>query len=396
VSGGRGDVERLPGGDPATESPPAPEHETGGPVGPAGPGRSPRPGPRPRPPVPEPEGTTLRVVLVSRDIMLAAALRSLIEKPGGVRVLDWYSEELDAAIRHTDVVVVDVPAGLHHDVFAVLGGRFLGRTVVLLQEGEHPEALPLGPPRSVLYRPLQIAELWAAVSGVAPEEAEPFGPGEPEPGEGAEAGDPEPVAETPEGQGLPVAESGLLIGLSGRELEPVIGPGQVAPGMDRVTLEQLRRWRQEPSTGAPEKRSTGRSGAPSARAARAEQRRAARTEAREEAARVKAVEAAARAAGREVARRVKAEEAEARVAAREEAGRAKAALEAARKAERAEAEAAKTAARAAGAEVRRVQAQQAKVARAEARETARARRSVRKRRPRRPRRGRPFGRRRGG
>ena len=100
--------------------------------------------------------------------MLAAALRSLIEKPGGVRVLDWYSEELDAAIRHADVVVVDMPPSLHEDVFAVLGGRFLGRTVVLLQEGERPETLPPGPPRAILYRPLQIAELWAAVTGIHP------------------------------------------------------------------------------------------------------------------------------------------------------------------------------------------------------------------------------------
>ena len=45
--------------------------------------------------------------------MLAAALRSLIETPGGVRVLDWYSEELDGAIRHADVVVVDMPPSLH-------------------------------------------------------------------------------------------------------------------------------------------------------------------------------------------------------------------------------------------------------------------------------------------
>ena len=74
--------------------------------------------------------------------MLAGALRSLIETPGGVRVLDWYSEELDSAIRHADVVIVDMPPNLHERTFAVIDGRFLGRTVVLLQEGEHPEALP--------------------------------------------------------------------------------------------------------------------------------------------------------------------------------------------------------------------------------------------------------------
>jgi hypothetical protein len=33
-----------------------------------------------------------------------------------------------------------------------------------------------------------------------------------------------------------------MIGWSGRELEPVVGPGQVAPGMDPETLERLRRW----------------------------------------------------------------------------------------------------------------------------------------------------------
>jgi hypothetical protein len=69
----------------------------------------PLPGPRPRPSVPEPKGSAMRVVLVSRDNMLTSALRSLLEAPGGVRVLDWYSEDLDAAIRHADVVVVDMP-----------------------------------------------------------------------------------------------------------------------------------------------------------------------------------------------------------------------------------------------------------------------------------------------
>jgi hypothetical protein len=48
------------------------------------------------------------VILVSRDNMLAGALRSLLEAPGGVRVLDWYGEDLDAAIRHADVVIVDM------------------------------------------------------------------------------------------------------------------------------------------------------------------------------------------------------------------------------------------------------------------------------------------------
>jgi hypothetical protein len=33
-----------------------------------------------------------------------------------------------------------------------------------------------------------------------------------------------------------------MIGWSGRELEPVVGPGQVAPGMAPDTLERLRRW----------------------------------------------------------------------------------------------------------------------------------------------------------
>ena len=221
----------------------------------------PRAGPRPRPSVPDPKGSALRVVLVSRDNMLAGALRSLLEAPGGVRVLDWYSEDLDAAIRHADVVIVDMPPNLHERTFAVIGGRFLGRTVVLLQEGEHPEALPPGPPRAVLYRPVQIGELWMAVTGATPpvtvepeptaaEETPPVvdaevGPpgGSEEPPEAPEAPEPEVEPEAAaaveveaQGQGLPVAESGRLIGLSGQELDPVTGPGQVAPGMDRATL----------------------------------------------------------------------------------------------------------------------------------------------------------------
>ena len=153
----RGWADRLQGGP----SDPGPERPGTG-------GTPPGPALRPGPPVPEPRGLALRVVLVSRDNMLAGALRSLIEAPGGVRMLDWHSDELDGAIRHADVVVVDMPPSLHERTFAVIDGRFLGRTVVLLQEGEHAEALPPGPPRTVLYRPLQIAELWAAVTGVGP------------------------------------------------------------------------------------------------------------------------------------------------------------------------------------------------------------------------------------
>ena len=166
MSAGRGWVERLSGGgtDSTTEPPPSrPEPGPGGPVLSNGP--EPGPGPRARPPVPDPEGAALRVVLVSRDNMLAGALRSLIETPGGVRVLDWHSSELDSAIRHADVVIVDMPPSLHERTLAVIDGRFLGRTVVLLQEGEHAEALPAGPPRAVLFRPLQIGELWSAITG---------------------------------------------------------------------------------------------------------------------------------------------------------------------------------------------------------------------------------------
>jgi hypothetical protein len=229
----------------------------------------PRPGPRARAPVPEPKGPALRVVLVSRDNLLAGALRSLIEAPGGVRVLDWHSEGLDAAIRHADVVIVDMPPNLHERAFAVIGGRFLGRTVVLLQEGEHAAALPPGPTRAVLYRPVQIGELWTAVTGSTPPvaaEPEPpgaevgpaAGPEEPQADVEPEAPGPEPeaaadpsageetVGETTaaavEGTGLPVAESGRLIGPSGQELDPVIGPGQLAPGLDPATLERLRGW----------------------------------------------------------------------------------------------------------------------------------------------------------
>ena len=148
--------------------PSRPEPGPGKPVRSNGPERTPLPGsgPRARQPAPGPEGPALRVILVSRDKMLAGALRSLIETPGGVRMLDWYSEELDTVIRHADVVIVDMPPTLHERTLAALDGRFLGRTVVLLQEGEHVQALPPGPPRTVLYRPLQIGELWSAVTGV--------------------------------------------------------------------------------------------------------------------------------------------------------------------------------------------------------------------------------------
>ncbi|HET9007850.1 MAG TPA: hypothetical protein VFQ04_14150, partial [Actinomycetes bacterium] len=358
MSARRGWVERLSGGrttsttEPSASRPePGPDH----PVRSNGPERPPLPGrgARARPPVPGPEGPTLRVVLVSRDNMLAGALRSLIETPGGVRVLDWYSEELDGAIRHADVVIVDMPPNLHERTFAVIDGRFLGRTVVLLQEGEQAEAIPAGPSRAVLFRPLQIGELWTAITGAttplpaAPplQEAEAGSPApEPETGEpvaGVDAVEPEAGAEEAaddhaapgeaEGaaaaaaaavevadQGLPVTESGRLIGLSGRELEPVIGPGQVAPGMDEATFERLRRWgRQAPGrTGQPAgKRHTtaGRAEARRAREARAEAQRAEARQAR----------AASAEARREQSRQVRAARVAARTAAREEAARAR-------------------------------------------------------------------------
>ncbi len=162
-------VGRLGGRATSTSQQPSsrPEPGSGRPARSNGPDPAPTPlpgpGPRARQPVPGPEGPALRVVLVSRDNMLAGALRSLVEAPGGVRMLDWYSEDLDSVIRHADVVIVDMPPTLHERTFAVLAGRFLGRTVVLLQEGEHAEALPAGPSRAVLYRPLQIGELWSAV-----------------------------------------------------------------------------------------------------------------------------------------------------------------------------------------------------------------------------------------
>ena len=181
----QGWVGRLGGRTTSTsQQPPSrPEPGHGRPVRSNGPDPTPTsvpgPGSRARQPVPGPEGPALRVVLVSRDNMLAGALRSLVEAPGGVRMLDWYSEDLDSVIRHADVVIVDMPPTLHERTFAVLAGRFLGRTVVLLQEGEHAEALPSGPSRAVLYRPLQIGELWAAVTG-APEALVPDEPAEPE------------------------------------------------------------------------------------------------------------------------------------------------------------------------------------------------------------------------
>jgi hypothetical protein len=161
----------------------------------------------------------VRVLLVSRDAMLAEALESLVEAPGEVHMLDWRVDGLELALPHADVVVVDVPPSLQERTFAGLDGRFLGRTVVLLQEGESEEALPPVAARVVLYRPVQIGVLWAVVTGAV--QAVP----RPRPPPPAQRRRPAP-----------------MIGMSGRELEPVIGPGQVAPGMDADTLERLRRW----------------------------------------------------------------------------------------------------------------------------------------------------------
>jgi hypothetical protein len=372
-------------------------------------------GPRARPPAPAPTGPALRVVLVSRDGMLAGALRSLIEAPGGVRMLDWHSDELDGAIRRADVVVVDMPPSLHRRTFATIDGRFLGRTVVLLQEGEPPEALPPGPPRAILYRPLQIGELWGAVTGVLP--SAPTLPDDPEVGEAreAEVEAPEEAASSPgtgtevpgshppdadhglgspgaeastggapvvEGPGLPVAESGRLIGLSGQELDPVVGPGQVAPGMDEETLERLRRWgnrSRQPATGGPGAAARKRSAPTGGAEVHREQSRQSRTEARQaaraDAARLRAARAEARAAAQEQARQAKATQAAERTATREAARQAKAAKAAE---QAAAAEAAREAKKAREAEVAAAREAERQAAAARKAELAEAREAARK------------------
>jgi hypothetical protein len=438
-------VERRGRATSTSQPPSRPEPGPGRPVRSNGPERSPLTGPGPRVRRPGPEGPALRVVLVSRDKMLAGALRSLIDAPGGVRLLDWNSDELDSAIRHADVVIVDMPPTLHQRTFDVIDGRFLGRTVVLLQEGERAEAVLAGSSRSILYRPVQIGELWSAVTGVKggpvtgeraasgveqgdgemenqvgePEteaaealEAGGSAPGEPEAPPGAEI-EPEPSPEPEfvpepdpspepvfqpepdpssdpipqpdpssepevqpgpeaaasdqppvdaaagveaEAQGLPVAESGRLIGLSGQELDPVVGPGQVAPGMDEATFERLRGWRTGP--GARQPAGTRKGPAPGRRRSEPESGAARR---------VREADAEAR---REQARREKEARARDQKAARAEAGRQRAARADARTAAREEspqAKAAKAEARQEAARQRAVQAEERRAANAEAR-----------------------------
>jgi hypothetical protein len=264
----------------------------------------------------------LRVVLVSRDPMLASALESLIEAPGRVTMLDWRTDELEAALRHADVVILDMPPSQHRRTFVAIAGRFLGRAIVLLQESEREEDLPAGPPWVVLYRPLQMGDLWAAITGSGPFAPPPPPPEAATPGPGDDTdlpasyedtgAEPEPAVDLQVDAGVeadavqggegdavdageppPSGESGQrpMIGLSGRELEPVIGPGQVAPGMDAATLERVRGWasriRKAPAaepkaetgseTEAPrrrERRSRARLARGAARARRARDRRA--------------------------------------------------------------------------------------------------------------------------
>jgi hypothetical protein len=207
--------------------------------------------PRLAPPVAgaEPEGAALRVLLVSRDAMLAEALDALVDEPGEVSMLDWRADGLELALHHADVVVIDVPPSLYRPTFAVIDGRFLGRTVVLLQEGESEETLPPAPSRVVLYRPLQIADLWAAVTGAG----HPAATGEAANGAGPAGAPPVPPTGATNGAG-PTAEveepptPARMIGWSGRALDPVVGPGQIAPGMDPDTLARLRRWHERART----------------------------------------------------------------------------------------------------------------------------------------------------
>jgi hypothetical protein len=208
------------------------------------------------------------------------------------------------------------------------------------------------------------------------------------------------------GEGLPVAESGRLIGLSGQELDPVVGPGQVAPGMDQATFERLRRWgttgRQPPTArpGTPTTRRAARAAAGRAKAAEAEarreqsrQQRSARAQARQaaraDAARVRAARAESRASAREQSRQAratrarqrqtardesrqaKATQAAERAAAQEEARQAKATEAAARAAARKEEEAAQAAKRAAAQEEARLAKAAEAAERAAAQEVAR-------------------------
>jgi hypothetical protein len=167
----------------------------------------------------------VRLVLVSRDAMLAVAFQSLVEPTGEVTLLDWHATGLEEAAAGADAVVLDLPLELYAEKLPALG-RFRGRTVLLLQEGESADDLPAAPARLVLYRPLEIAVLWEAVTGIPPAQPGPASE-EPAPASGAPPGPPP------------------MIGMSGRQLESMVGPGQVAPGMDPDTLDRLRRWRDQ-------------------------------------------------------------------------------------------------------------------------------------------------------
>jgi hypothetical protein len=181
-----------------------------------------------------------------------------------------------------------------------------------------------------------------------------------QPGPEAAASDQPPVDAAAgveaEAQGLPVAESGRLIGLSGQELDPVVGPGQVAPGMDEATFERLRGWRTGP--GARQPAGTRKGPAPGRRRSEPESGAARR---------VREADAEAR---REQARREKEARARDQKAARAEAGRQRAARADARTAAREESPQAKAAnaeARQEAARQRAVQAEERRAANAEAR-----------------------------
>jgi DNA-binding CsgD family transcriptional regulator len=168
--------------------------------------------------------------------MLAGALRSLIEAPGGVRMLDWYSDELNRTVHQADVVVLDIPPSLHEQTFAAIAGRFLGPVVVLLQEGEREEDLPPGQPSVVLYRPLQISELWTAIASPSTSEHGSHPPVERPQSAGPPFGRRPIIANRPT----------LIASLSARELEVLglLAAGKSNPAIAQelvITLDTVKR-----------------------------------------------------------------------------------------------------------------------------------------------------------
>jgi hypothetical protein len=122
------------------------------------------------------------VVLLSRDTSLRFALKTLLRAPDRVSELESPKGWRSLNGTPIDAVVIDLPAGLRKTAVEMIGRRFDGPMVVLLDTEEDPGSAAARQRCSVLRRPFGMAELWSLVTSTVPDhQVAPEAPDTPEP-----------------------------------------------------------------------------------------------------------------------------------------------------------------------------------------------------------------------